>query len=104
MRFIWQPQAQVVLSGSWWISVRGSSGGSGLRLAWPLPADGLPESCSSSSVIAARSASTVSSNSWACSAGRRSVLTPKRQRLCSDSSWVSWSILVWRQVSSRSWR
>ena len=26
------------------------------------------------------------------------VLTPKRQRLCSESSWVSWSILLWRQV------
>jgi hypothetical protein len=34
MRFIWQPQAQVVLSGSWRISRRGRAAGSAARLGW----------------------------------------------------------------------
>ena len=86
MRFIWQPQAQVVLSGSWWISVRGSSGGSGLRLACPCR-----QTVCRRAVPAPRSSppgplrpSPLSS--WACSTGRCSASSRRSASVCAATA------------------
>jgi hypothetical protein len=93
MRCIWQPQRQVVESGSWRMSMRGSSAGNSWRFGWFLTRTGIGSalSCAISSLTACRSSSSVSSNRLFCAALKRSDCAANFRHLSSAFSYVSLS-------------
>src|SRR6218665_352865 len=105
MRFIWQPQSQVVLSGSCSNSRRGRCAGSGARLGCSFLDPLAPLLASSSSAQAwAMSASSVSSSRLRCAALNCSLVAANFSRFRTASSWVSLSTWACLKATSRSRR